>query len=443
MGVERFGTQLRPETKASLEHIARDLAALTRASLVTLWSADDTARTLSVAASLGEGGVSLPLVTLPYGVGGVGWIAVNHTPLEIPDVFGDPRFVGHDWRRSHGLASFSGVPLMADDRLLGVLALDAPAPIELTAAQRNGVAGLVARASSVLDEARRGDEARRQRDELEASRAELEARVREMATLVSVAGILGATSDLTGALRLICRELGRLTGADTVAAYVVDRQRGEVSPVAGYHVPEAVREGLRGARLALGDAHFSDALLEEGHVVWSDDAPHDARFANSFFARFPHRSCAFIPLVASIRMSGVLHLVWWTQPRRFAAGEVALLQAIGQQAAILLENARLLEAEVRAQELRAVTRLANAAAHEINNPLAVIVGHMQILASRADGAERGRFERMLAAAARIGEIVEHMTQITRLENLDTAPNLPPMLDLRRSSEKDPPTGDLA
>jgi len=473
MGVERFGTQLRPETKASLEHIARDLAALTRASLVTLWSADDTARTLSVAASLGEGGVSLPLVTLPYGVGGVGWIAVNHTPLEIPDVFGDPRFVGHDWRRSHGLASFSGVPLMADDRLLGVLALDAPAPIELTAAQRNGVAGLVARASSVLDEARRDvrDDleaaprqlrtelqgrldappgrgghrhlhVRRQRDELEASRAELEARVREMATLVSVAGILGATSDLTGALRLICRELGRLTGADTVAAYVVDRQRGEVSPVAGYHVPEAVREGLRGARLALGDAHFSDALLEEGHVVWSDDAPHDARFANSFFARFPHRSCAFIPLVAGIRMSGVLHLVWWTQPRRFAAGEVALLQAIGQQAAILLENARLLEAEVRAQELRAVTRLANAAAHEINNPLAVIVGHMQILASRADGAERGRFERMLAAAARIGEIVEHMTQITRLENLDTAPNLPPMLDLRRSSEKDPPTGDL-
>jgi len=441
MEVERSHAQLRPETKASLEHVARDLAALTRATLVTLWSADESRRTLSVAATLGEGAASLPLVTLPYGVGAVGWIAVNRAPLEISDVFSDSRFVGHDWRRSHGLSSFSGTPLVVGDRVLGVLALDAVAPIELTAAQRNGVAGLVERAATLLEGERRHDEARRQRDELEASRAELDARVREMATLVSVAGILGATSDPTGALRLICRELGRLTGADTVAAYVVDRQRAEVSPVAGYHVPEAVREGLRGARLALADASFSDALLDEGHVVWSDDAPHDARFANRFFARFPHRSCAFIPLLAATRVTGVLHLIWWTQPRRFSAGELALLQAVGQQAAIHLENARLLETEVRAQELRAVTRLANAAAHEINNPLAIIVGNLQMLAGRPEASERQRLDRMLAAATRIGEIVRHMMQITRLEDLTTAPSLPPMLDLRRSSEDDPPAVD--
>jgi GAF domain-containing protein len=191
--------------------------------------------------------------------------------------------------------------------------------------------------------------------------------------------------------------------------------------------------------LALADARFSDALVDDGQVVWSDDAPNDPRFANSFFARFPHRSCAFIPLRAGTRVSGVLHLVWWAEPRRFTPAEIALLQAVGQQAAILLENARLLAAEARAQEVRGVTRLANAAAHEINNPLTVIVGHLQILRGQAEGAARHRLERILAAAARIGEIVERMRQITRLEDLDTSPNLPPMLDLRRSSEKDPPT----
>src|SRR5439155_989147 len=158
------------------------------------------------AAALGEGAASLPLVTLPYGVGAVGWIAANRAPLEISDVFRDARFVGHDWRKSHGLASFSGAPLVVDGRLLGVLALDARAPIELTATQRKGVAGFVEQAAAVLEEARRQNEARRQREELEASPSALDARVREMAALVSVAGILGATSDLTGALRLICRE---------------------------------------------------------------------------------------------------------------------------------------------------------------------------------------------------------------------------------------------
>ncbi len=405
-----------------------------------MWAADERARTLSVAAASGDGAAVLPLATLPYGIGGVGWVADHRAPLEVADVSGDSRFVGTDWRRSHGLLSFSGTPLLADDRLLGVLALDGRAPFALTEDQRAGAARLVARAVAILDEARRDEERRREHDALAASRAEAEARAREMAALVAVSGILGATTDLTAALRLICRELARLTGADTVAAYLIDHERSEVSPVAGYHVPAAVREGLAGARLALAEARFSAALLEGRGVVWSDDAPNDARFANAFFARFPHRACAFVPLRAGTQVSGVLHLIWWTEPRRFSAGETALLEAIGQQASTLLENARLLESEVRAQELRAVARLANAAAHEINNPLAVIVAHLEILARRVDGDERHRVERMLAATTRIAEIVGRMTQVTRLADAETRPSLPPMLDLRRSSG-DPPASE--
>src|SRR4029453_8173799 len=37
------------------------------------------------------------------------------------------------------------------------------------------------------------------------------------------------------------------------------------------------------------------------------------------------------------------------------------------------------EAERRAETLRAVAKLANAAGHEINNPLAVIVGRLELL----------------------------------------------------------------
>src|SRR5437867_9243625 len=157
MGVEPPGAQFPPEAKTSLEHVARDLAALTSVALVALGSADERTRTLSVAAALGEGAASLPLVTLPYGVGAVGWIAANRAPLEISDVFRDARFVGHDWRKSHGLASFSGAPLVVDGRLLGVLALDARAPIELTATQRKGVAGFGGPGAALVGEGRRQD----------------------------------------------------------------------------------------------------------------------------------------------------------------------------------------------------------------------------------------------------------------------------------------------
>jgi GAF domain-containing protein len=424
---------LPPESRTRLEEIAREAAALAAVPVVAIWSADAETRTLTVTAVAGEEAGSLPLATLRYGVGGIGWVAANRTALEVPDVFVDARFVGHDWRRSHRLASFCGVPLLLGDRVFGVLALDGRAPIELTGSQRTQLADLAGRATLVLDEASRAADARRRHEELAASRAQLAARVGEMAALIAVADVVGTTTDPVEALRLICRELGRFTGADTVAAYRLDQERNELYPVAGYHVPPAVRAMLAGARLALTELRFGTTLFSEQQVVWSDDAPGDPRFANSFFARFPHRSCALISLTVDHERSGVIHLVWWTRPRRFDEYEVALLQAIGHQASVVLRNARLLS-------LGAVTRLANAAAHEINNPLAIIVGNLQLLARHTGSAERRRLDHALAAAERIRDIVGRLARITRLADLESARDVPPALDLRRSSEDDDTAG---
>jgi GAF domain-containing protein len=426
---ESLGGHLPLDARRVLAEIARDVAALAAVPVVAIWSADEETRTLTPVAVAGEEAGSLPLVTLPYGIGGIGWVVANRTELGVADVFADARFIGHDWRRSHRLASFCGVPLVLDDRSFGVLALDGPDPIVLTAPQRERLAGLAALATGVLDRVCHEAEAHRRHEELAASRAELAARAREMAALIAVADVVGSTTDPVEALRLICRELGRLTGADTVAAFQLDREGG-VLPVAGYHVPAPVRRQLEGARLALAEIRFGPALLHEHQVVWSDDAPHDERFANSFFARFPHRSCALISLKVDDETSGVLDLVWWTEPRRFGEHEIALLQAIGRHAGVILRNARLLG-------LCAVTRLANGAAHEINNPLAVIVGNLQLLARVTPPAERQRLDSALDAADRIQDIVRRLSRITRLQELERHPSVPPALDLRRSSEDAP------
>jgi PAS domain S-box-containing protein len=94
----------------------------------------------------------------------------------------------------------------------------------------------------------------------------------------------------------------------------------------------------------------------------------------------------------------------------------------------------------RAETLRAVAKLANAAAHEINNPLAVILAHLDLLAKRfdQDPETTQRLDRARTACRRIAEMIVHMGRITRLEESEQSPNLPPILDLRRSSsEADP------
>ena len=88
----------------------------------------------------------------------------------------------------------------------------------------------------------------------------------------------------------------------------------------------------------------------------------------------------------------------------------------------------------RAEEaaaLRSVAELANAAAHEINNPLTIILGQLELIPR--DGRNVDRIEQARTAVFRIRDIVDDMVRITRLEpSTAWSGDLPPMLDIRRS-----------
>jgi PAS domain S-box-containing protein len=94
-------------------------------------------------------------------------------------------------------------------------------------------------------------------------------------------------------------------------------------------------------------------------------------------------------------------------------------------------DARAMEAEA----LRSVAQLSLAAAHEINNPLTVIIGSLQLLLVRGPVSEETAhsLERVIRAAEQIRDTVRNMSRITRLELSRQSPTLPDVLDLRKSS----------
>jgi PAS domain S-box-containing protein len=100
--------------------------------------------------------------------------------------------------------------------------------------------------------------------------------------------------------------------------------------------------------------------------------------------------------------------------------------------AIDITDRRRQEALAReAVALREVAGLAAAAAHEINNPLAIVQGQLEL--ATVDSRDRWRVDQIREAVRRIAEIVARMARITRLEKLDLAPGISPMLDIRKSS----------
>jgi PAS domain S-box-containing protein len=102
------------------------------------------------------------------------------------------------------------------------------------------------------------------------------------------------------------------------------------------------------------------------------------------------------------------------------------------------------EAAIRERDtLRHVATRAAAAADEINNPLAVVMGYVQLLGDEVDATARGRIDEMLKAVSRIQEIVVRMKRVTRVELTEAGLYLPEMLDLTRSSEPGPPLQEQA
>jgi DNA-binding response OmpR family regulator len=100
-----------------------------------------------------------------------------------------------------------------------------------------------------------------------------------------------------------------------------------------------------------------------------------------------------------------------------------------------IERVRGQRARQEAEALRAVNRLALTAAHEINNPLTIILGHLQLLRVELEQAGRAssRIAPALEAVDRIARIVDLMGRITRLETQPFEAGVPEILDLWRSA----------
>jgi PAS domain S-box-containing protein len=96
----------------------------------------------------------------------------------------------------------------------------------------------------------------------------------------------------------------------------------------------------------------------------------------------------------------------------------------------------LAQAQREASDLRAINLLATAAAHEINNPLTIVIGGLDLIARQVpvEGREKELIQQTIDAGTRIRDIVTRMTRITRVEAEPARGGVPAILDIRKSSD---------
>jgi PAS domain S-box-containing protein len=333
------------ETGEVLGELARAAATLMHATFASFSLADEVSRTLEV------GGVSDPVVgaDIParrhrFDEGLVGWVATHRRPLDVPDLFGDPRVSAPEFCRRHGLTSFYGLPIVLDGALLGVLALTARAPFRVTADDHELLELLVAQAAVAIRNARRHEEVAK--------------RLRQSEIVVEVTQRLATSLDATEIARRAARAVTRSLGADTSIFFELDETGDHGVPVAGYRVPPS----LLGPSYHIALRSLPAIFTETGRPVATADVASDPRLDHPAIRRWPllPRSLLYVPVVLRGRMLGALVTCWWTASRPVTDDEIRVVVAVGQQLVLAYENARLYDdAEFRRREAETIAGVAD------------------------------------------------------------------------------------
>jgi two-component system NtrC family sensor kinase len=182
--------------------------------------------------------------------------------------------------------------------------------------------------------------------------------------------------------------------------------------------------------LPVGQGHIGGVAASGRSIQVDHEARDPTVFAPARTAVRRERIRGFVcvPIVSYGKVVGTLSLGRRTR-RRFAARELALLEATAGQIGIALENARLYqetrhqleelrraqEGLIRAEKLSAVGELASGVAHEINNPLTTILGQTHLLLQHGAVTDyvRDRLNIIGEEASRAARIVQNLLLFAR------------------------------
>jgi diguanylate cyclase (GGDEF)-like protein len=160
------------------------------------------------------------------------------------------------------------------------------------------------------------------------------ARTRDLETLNSMAVTVSQSLDLKGIMHRALEKVCQITEAEWGAIHLLDNPTAELVLVASYGLPTSAAQKL--SRLKRGES-FAGWVAESGESLMVENPATDPR-AVVRIAEL--KSLAVVPLRARGQVVGTMGIGSATRIR-FPPEQVALLQTIGHQVGVAIENARL------------------------------------------------------------------------------------------------------
>ncbi len=311
-----------------LHAIVEQAAIISAAPIVRLFLLNEDAQSLRCRVAIGFPLKDEPELAIPLGVSFSGQVAVTGEPLAVPDTRGDPRTHYPAHVSKYGVVSYLGLPVKFQDRVLGVLAFNTPAPRQYSADDMAYLSSFASQAAIAIENARLHEATVRRGEQLDTIRAVSMEITREL----NLDTLLHLITDR--AVELIGGGQGMIRLWDEDGQWLVPRAFVGRDP------------HWMGRRLRLGEGVAGTAAQRRQGMIVKD-------FRTSPYAipliteGTTHTAVLVEPLLFGDRLVGVIGIDREADQPPFTEPDRQLLALFASQAAIAIENARLHEATLR------------------------------------------------------------------------------------------------
>jgi GAF domain-containing protein len=258
-----------------------------------------------------------------------------------------------------GVKSWLSVPLAAQDRVVGSLAIASGVVGYFTPERTRLVRGIASQAAVAVVNARLFEET--------------QLRTRELTTLLDVARDVASTLELQPLLQLILQQVHPMASFDRAAIMLCD---GDVLRVEAIHAPigsDADELETLGATYPIGGVLWDE--ISQGRRVIIDDVRADTQFARAYrrITGIPletlwkdTRSWMGVPVVLKDEVIGMM-VMSHSESAHYTDRHAQLATVIASQAAVAIENARLFEeTQQGAREMSALLDVSHAVASRLD-----------------------------------------------------------------------------
>jgi len=307
-----------PNMNATLEVLAQNITKIMEVRGCSIRLLDEKNRTLEMSASFGLSTDYLKKGPIKIEEHPVDQKVLKGKVISTEDITKEPHVLYLEQAKREGISSVLSVPLMADDRAIGVVRVYSSERHVFTKQEIERLKALASLGGILAERARIGD---------------------EVNALVRISRSINSSLSLDEVLRMIVENAAKVLGMKAASLRLLDEERKTLEVKAAY--------GLSKAYLEKGSVEVEKSGIDREclkcKLIKVKDIRKDKRLQ---YPRELEREgiMALLSLPLSIKGSsiGVLR-VYTAHPYAFNQSEIDFLSALACQGAIAIENARLFE----------------------------------------------------------------------------------------------------